>query len=121
MNHPDLETLLKGVGEGGWADLDNLEAKAAEQAKASREAALLKAQTFEACFGTRAGKEVLEWLLSMTIYRPPAWRGNTFESLDKITGYGLFREGQNSIAWTILEALAVARGEQPRVDNLGGE
>jgi len=55
---------------------------------------------------------VLEWLIGFTIYRQ-AWRGATFDSLDKITGYGLFREGQNSIAWTILEALAVARGEQP--------
>ena len=113
MSHPDVDKLIEKLGDRGWGDLEDIEKSAAEGAKASREAALAKARVFEACFSTRAGKEVLEWLVAATIYRRGAWQGQSFEALDKITGYGLFREGQNSIAWMILDAMAMARGETP--------
>ena len=120
MNHPDLDTLLKSLGTGGWDDLEGLDAKAEAQAKAAQATALEKARIFEAAFNTRAGKEVLEWLLSVTIYRP-GWLGETMEEQSKLASYGLFRDGQNSIAWMILKALALARGEQPPIGNLGGD
>jgi hypothetical protein len=117
VSHPDLDKLLEQLGHGGWGDLEDIEKRAAGDAKASREKALQMARTVEACFSTRAGKEVLEWLCQATIYRRGAWQGQSFEALDKITGYGLFREGQNSLVWMILDAMAAARGEQPS----GGE
>ncbi len=106
---PDFEGLLRSVLDGSWKGLNDIgnasdaeAAKRNQRMKAVAEDVLWMAQQPQ-------GRRILEWLLNQTL-RKPTWYGDLRVTVEQAASYGLFREGQNSIARMFLEAIAFGTG-----------
>lgn len=109
-NEPSLQSLLdQFTGQSGWAEMDTatigkiLSKQLREQQARLRKDALV----FRECFSTPAGRRVLQILLDETLRRV-VWPVGAMGNMQDLTGYGVWREGQNAFAANIVEAIAFA-------------
>jgi len=106
---PSMEDLLKQFADGGWEALsaatDRTDAE--KSRRVDRQRALADDVLWVA--RTPQGRRVLEFILDNSIRRA-SWHGDLRFTLEQIAGYGLLREGQNSIAAMLLAALKHATG-----------
>ena len=115
---PSLEALMeKMLGGAGWQDLnaENLGQLLGKQIEQQRQAMKREAQVFRECFSTPAGRKVLNIILDQTL-RAVAWPVHAVKDGDMLQGIGVWREGQNALVATIIEAIAMAKNKdvQPR-------
>ena len=114
MSKPDnrhSEGMLQQLETGGWSTLDNMAEQHRSDTRHQENGLLEMADLVEECFSTPAGRQVLEWLVDNTLYRP-AWPATMITNADELMTYGIHREGQNSIVAMIENAIAMARREK---------
>lgn len=106
---PSIEDMLKNFGDGGWEALSAVTDRGAKD-KSSREIkqAALAADVLWVA-RSEQGRRVLEFILDNSIRRA-SWHGDLRFTVEQVAAYGLFREGQNSIAAMLLAALRHATG-----------
>lgn len=101
--------FLDQIGKIGLDDLlarvEGSPAVTRDLVRAREQAAACAAQVF----ATDEGKVVLEFLLDATLRRPLFLPGLGPEGLV----YAAHREGQNSIVWQLVQAIAIGRRETP--------
>lgn len=95
----DLDELLEGSFDGDLED-----GGLSEEAKEQKEEII---DAYGAVFNSKAGRKVLDDLLSRTL-RISSWVPGQGEE------YGYFREGQNTIASYILNNVNKAMGEETK-------
>lgn len=95
---------------GGWAALDNVGKNQADIFKRELADAREKAHVVADALQGENGAKFLEWLLTNTILRPPSPIELGATTAESYAIAKARREGQNSIAFMILQALDVARG-----------
>jgi hypothetical protein len=115
-----LSDLMQAIAREGWDGIDNAERDLAAAARATSAAEndeyLRQARIVRAAIDTPAGQEFMLWLLKKTLFRAPAAAENAAEQ--NPGAYAIAkakRQGQNSIAFLILEALAV------KLETTGGD
>lgn len=105
---PSLDELLGVVRENGWENyLDTPAGRNAIAEDLGEDVVFLEACAEVA--NSEAGRIMLDGILEMTL-RAPTWPGGLGLGRDKLADFGLFREGQNSIAAILL--LSIRRHEE---------
>ena len=104
-----VDELLQSVGYGRPDDQEKLRTQLA--AAAERDKAM--AGKIRRLFSTKAGDEVLGWLIDNT--KRKDWANEemilTLDS-DRLLAFSMFRAGQNSVVDTILDAMAQSSGKK---------
>jgi len=112
-----LDLLEKGPAGNGWEGLDKMFApvEQAELAPKDEVAKFLYAMRI-----TPGGREVIEWLMDITIRQPLRSTGQTFEQTALMTAT---RQGINGVGEVILKAIARGQelAERPKSETPNGD
>jgi hypothetical protein len=107
-----IDAIGQGFGENGWEGLEKFGLSPEQQVARDHARSDLSAAAARV-YATPDGAKLINWLVEQTLDRA-TWVGGGFTPLDQISTYGLFREGQNSIAASILKA--IHEGRNPPTD-----
>jgi hypothetical protein len=112
---PSTQSIMDQAMSEGWDFFDH-PADQAESARyrktheqRGREVAQLAAQLWNA----REFRLVVEWLLDVSVRRG-VWVGRLGLAMDQAYGYGMFREGQNALAMTLMRLIAEGQKVKPQ-------
>ncbi|MBB3385991.1 MULTISPECIES: hypothetical protein [unclassified Rhizobium] len=112
-----LDLLEKGLAGDGWPGLEGLvpPTQLAELAPKDPVAMFLYGMTLQA-----GGREVIEWLMDITVRQPLRCTASTIENTALMTAT---RQGINGVGEAVLKAIAKGRelAEQPRSETPNGE
>lgn len=113
---PSLDALLQAArdlagGGPGWDGVEPSSQALAKMHQAQRAVMRRQAIAFRDCFGTEAGRIVLETMLNETLRKAPDVI-NFDGSLDKLTVQLACREAVNGFVFGILQAIAQADDRQ---------
>jgi hypothetical protein len=106
---PGLEDLIQNFANGGW---ESLAAGADRTPDEKRRREQLQTRISDDVLfmaSNPQGRRVLEFILNNSIRRA-SWHGDLRFSIEQAASYGIFREGQNSIAAMLIAALSHATG-----------
>lgn len=119
-----MQQLLEQMAGGGWADLEDMPARAKKiadaQGQVERQEIERQAAIVASALSTADGKALLELLINITVLRQPddVERGAT--TADAYAIAKAKREGQNSILFFLLARLQSHRGQEV-TKPIGGE
>jgi len=113
---PDpLSRGLTGMTLDGWNKFSGPLVKQSFEAqlKQQREAVMRRANVVAQVFATDAGREVLDTLVREVLLHNQIRPTDERLTLEQQALYAARREGQNSVIAMLLNAVAMARGDQP--------
>lgn len=113
---PDpLSRALSGMSLEGWSKFSGPLVKQSFEAQLQRqrEAVMQRANVVAQTFATDAGREVLDTLVREVLVHNQIRPTDERLTLEQQALYAARREGQNSVIAMLLNAIAMARGDQP--------
>lgn len=112
MDTDALKRTFDAMVTGGWSDFDETNLAKLQKASDERDAIERRAEAkiVADALETPAGRAFVHWLIKRTLHKPPL--AAEIAATEQGRMMTIRREGQTQIVFTILEALATARGEQ---------
>jgi hypothetical protein len=109
---PRVDQLL---AQKGWGGIENIERRIQENREVGDDERIKLAQIADSLFSSGDGALLLDHLLDKTLRRPMipvALPGQMPVTMDQVTPFVVFREGQNAIVQGLLDMMRQARAQR---------